>query len=184
MTPEEALRLALSKLDECSIPYMVTGSFASNMHGVPRATYDADVVIDVDQQSLGKFLESLGEEFYQSPEGAREALARERMFNIVHLETGFKVDFIIKKNRAFSQEEFARREEAIYLGEPRWFAAAEDVILAKLEWSKLGDSERQFTDALNVARIQGEKLDREYLEKWARDLDLEQHLERLFQDLL
>jgi hypothetical protein len=58
------------------------------------------------------------------------------------------------------------------------------LILAKLEWSKLGDSERQFTDALNVARIQGEKLDREYLEKWARDLDLEQHLERLFQDLL
>lgn len=49
MTPEEALGLALSKLDECSIPYMVTGSFASNMHGVPRATYGADVVIDVDE---------------------------------------------------------------------------------------------------------------------------------------
>ena len=184
MTPEEAVQLALSRLDECSIPYMITGSFASNMHGVPRATYDADVVIDVDQQSLEKLMESLGEEFYLSPEGAREALARERMFNIIHLETGFKVDLIIKKKRAFNQEEFARREKVDYLGEPRWFATAEDVILAKLEWSKLGDSERQFTDALNVARIQGEKLDREYLEKWARDLDLEQHLERLFQDLL
>ena len=183
MTPEKALQLALSKLDECLIPYMVTGSFASNMHGVPRATYDADVVIDVDRQSLEKFLESLGEEFYLSPEGAREALARERMFNIIHLDTGFKVDLIIKKKRAFSHEEFARREKANYLGEPRWFATAEDVILAKLEWSKLGDSERQFIDALNVARIQGEKLDREYLEKWAKDLDLEQHLERLFLEL-
>jgi hypothetical protein len=183
MTPEEALQLALSKLDECSIPYMVTGSFASNMHGVPRATYDADVVIDLDQQSLERLVERLGEEFYLSPEGAREALARERMFNIIHFETGFKVDLIIKKKRAFSQEEFARREQASYLGQPRWFATAEDVIIAKLEWSKPEDSERQFTDALNVARIQGEKLDREYLEKWARDLDLEQHLERLFLDL-
>jgi hypothetical protein len=183
MTPEEALQLVFSKLDECSIPYMVTGSFASNMHGAPRATYDADVVIYVNQQSLEKLLESLAEEFYLSPEGAREALARERMFNIIHLETGFKIHLIIKKSRAFSQEEFTRREKANYLGEPRWFATAEDVILAKLEWSKLGDSERQFIDALNVARIQGERLDRDYLEKWARDLDLEQHLEKLFLEL-
>ncbi|MFP3869813.1 MAG: hypothetical protein ACLFVT_02890 [Syntrophobacteria bacterium] len=183
MTPEEALQLALSKLDECSIPYMVTGSFASNMHGVPRATYDADVVIDVDRQLLEKLLESLGEEFYLTPEAAREALARERMFNIIHLETGFKVDLIIKKKRAFSQEEFARREKANYLGEQRWFATAEDVILAKLEWSKLGCPERQFVDALNVATIQGEKLDRKYLEKWARALDVEHHLERLFLEL-
>jgi len=59
MTPEAALQFALSKLDECSIPYMVTGSFASNMHGVPRATYDADVVIDVDRQSLEKLFQDL-----------------------------------------------------------------------------------------------------------------------------
>lgn len=184
MTPEEALQLALSKLDECSIPYMITGSFASNMHGVPRATYDADVVIDVDQQSLEKLVESLGEEFYLSPEGAMEALARERMFNIIHLETGFKVDLIIKKNRAFNQEEFARREKAKYLGEPRWFATAEDVILTKLEWSKLGDSERQYVDAVNVAKVQGERLDRAYLLNWAKELGVEELLEKLFQDLL
>ncbi|MGD8371430.1 MAG: hypothetical protein PVF76_13675 [Syntrophobacterales bacterium] len=180
MTPEETLQLLLAKLDQCSIPYMITGSFASNMHGVPRATYDADVVIDADRKSLDEFIESLAEQFYVSQETARDALARERMFNVVHLETGFKVDLIIKKRRAFSQEEFSRREQAIYLGEPRWFATAEDVILAKLEWSKLGDSERQFIDALNVAKIQGDKLDKVYLEKWARELDLEELLARLF----
>ena len=184
MTPEEALQFALSKLDECSIPYMVTGSFASNMHGVPRATYDADVVIDVDRQSLEKLVESLGGEFYLSPEGAMEALARERMFNIIHLETGFKVDLIIKKNRAFNHEEFARREKANYLGEARWFATAEDVILTKLEWSKLGDSERQYVDAVNVAKVQGERLDRAYLLNWAKELGVDELLERLFQDLL
>jgi len=123
MTPEEAVQLALSRLDECSIPYMITGSFANNMHGVPRATYDAYVVIDVDQQSLDKLLESLGEEFYLSPEGAREALARERMFNIIHLETGFKVDLIIKKNEHSTRKSSpGARKQTIWVnrdGSPR-----------------------------------------------------------------
>lgn len=54
MSPEEALQLVLSKLEQCNIPYMLTGSFASNLHGVPRTTFDADLVIEVDQKSLGK----------------------------------------------------------------------------------------------------------------------------------
>jgi len=45
MTHEDALELLLSKLDECKIPYMITGSFASNIHGLPRATQDADIII-------------------------------------------------------------------------------------------------------------------------------------------
>ena len=112
---EEALQLVLSRLDDFGIPYMITGSFASNMHGVPRATQDVDVVIEADQDSLDKFVESLGGEFYVSPEAAREALERRRMFNIVHLETGFKVDLIIKKSRPFSQIGFqgARRRTTL-----------------------------------------------------------------------
>jgi len=90
MIAEDVLQLVLTKLDECKIPYMITGSFASNMHGVPRATQDADVVIGIDQGSVDRFLESLGAEFYASHEAAREALERESMFNVVHLETGFK----------------------------------------------------------------------------------------------
>ena len=41
MTLEDALQLVLSNLDDCGIRYMITGSFASNIHGVPRATQDA-----------------------------------------------------------------------------------------------------------------------------------------------
>lgn len=99
MNPEEILQLILSRLDQCGIPYMITGSFASNMHGVPRSTYDADVVIEGDRESLKEFIQSLGSEFYSSVEAADEALTRQQMFNVVHLETGFKVDFIIKKAR-------------------------------------------------------------------------------------
>lgn len=183
MIPDKILQLVLSRLAECAIPYMITGSFASNMHGVPRSTYDADVVIEVDRRSLDDLLQSLGSEFYASSDAAEEALTKQRMFNVVHLETGFKVDFIIKKNRPFSREEFSRRDKAHYLGQLWWFATPEDVILTKLEWSKMGDSERQFMDALNIAKVQGEKLDRSYLKKWAEELGIHDLLESLLQDL-
>ncbi len=130
MTPEEALALVLSKLDQFDIPYMITGSFASNVHSLPRATYDADVVIELAPKSLDKLLGSLASEFYVSTEAAKEAFETRGMFNIIHLETGFKIDLIIKKNRSFSREEFSRREKVDYLVQKRWFATAEDMNLA------------------------------------------------------
>ena len=162
---------------------MITGSFASNVHGLPRATQDADVVIETDYRRLSEFLESLGPAFYRSTEAAMDALARKQMFNVVHIETGFKVDLIIRKSRPFSKMEFSRRQYAFYLGANRWFATAEDTILAKLEWSKLSSSERQFNDALNIAKLQRGNLDRAYLEEWARQLDILSLLVKLFHEM-
>jgi polynucleotide 5'-kinase involved in rRNA processing len=156
VSPEEALQLVLDKLEGCGIDYMITGSFASNMHGVPRTTYDADIVIEIETGSLDEFIRSLGNEFYASREAAREAVSSRSMFNVIHLESGFKIDFITRKARAFSKEEFSRREKGAFLGGSRWFTTPEDVILTKLEWSKLGESERQFVDAVNVAKVQKE----------------------------
>ena len=91
MTSEDALKLILSKLDECGIPYMITGSFASSIHGLPRATQDADIVIGAERKTLEKFIESLGSAFYRSPEAAMDALAKEQMFNVIHLEQDLKL---------------------------------------------------------------------------------------------
>jgi hypothetical protein len=183
MTFEEALRLVLSRLREFGIPFMITGSFASNIHGIPRATQDVDLVIDPDPLSLDRFISGLGPEFYSSPETAREALQTEGMFNVLHVETGLKVDFIIRKSRMFSKTEFSRRERASFLGDDQWFATAEDVILAKLEWAKMGESERQFQDALNVAKVQGAGLDINYLKMWAGVLGVQDPLDRLLQEI-
>ena len=184
MTPEESLGTVLAKLDQFNIPYMITGSFASNVHSVPRATYDVDIVVEFSKDSLEKFLNSLSDYFYVSHEAAREALESRGMFNVIHLDTGFKVDLIMRKDRDFSRKEFSRREKVGYLDADRWFASAEDIILAKLEWSKIGDSEKQYLDALNVAKVQGERLDRTYLKKWAPDLGVEELLNRLMDEMI
>ena len=51
-------------------------------------------------------------------------------------------------------------------------ASAEDVIVSKLEWAKLGRSQRQIEDAAAILRVRVGELDREYLEKWIHGLEL------------
>ncbi len=183
MSVEDVLNGVLDLLDELGIPYMVTGSFASNAHGVPRVTQDADLIVEADLPGLISFMTRLGQNFYADIDAAKDAYERTGMVNAIHHGTGFKIDIILRKSRLFSREEFARRQKVELLGRMRWFASAEDTILAKLEWSKVGQSERQFEDALNIARVQGEALDREYVSKWAKELGVEELAEKLFSEL-
>jgi hypothetical protein len=61
-----------------------------------------------------------------------------------------------------------------------WVVSAEDVILSKLEWAKKNsESGQQYRDALGVAVVQYDRLDRDYLYKWAKELQVESSLEEL-----
>lgn len=178
MTQEDVVGRIVDVLTQLGVPYMVAGSFASNLHGVPRMTQDADVVIDADEATALRLVRALEPEFYVSEEAAREATRLERMFNAIHLETGFKIDLVIKKSRPFSAEELRRRETATLAGRTVAFATAEDTVLTKLEWAKLSDSDRQYGDAAGIIAVQGRRLDWPYLERWAAALDVEELLGR------
>lgn len=158
---------------------MVVGSFASNLYGVPRVTLDADLVVEITTKAIDILASTLGDRFYFDQENAKQAVHQKRMFNLIHFETGFKVDFIVRKDRPFSVKEFQRRKAAELAGQPCWFATAEDTILVKLEWSKMGESERQYRDAVNIAKVQAETLDTGYLRKWAPILGIADLLEDL-----
>jgi hypothetical protein len=178
VTQEEVIGRVVGFLVQLRIPYMVAGSFASNLHGVPRMTQDADLVIDADEAAAVRLVRALAADFYASEDAAREAVRLQRMFNAIHLDTGFKIDLVIKKRRPFSDEELRRREPGPLAGRQVDFATAEDTILMKLEWARLGDSERQFGDAVGIIRVQGERLDWPYLERWAATLGLDPLLGR------
>ena len=94
------------------------------------------------------------------------------MFNIVDMKTSWKIDLIICKSRAFSREEFSRRKLQNVQGTSLFVASAEDMILAKLEWAKLGKSQRQIEDAANILKLRADWLDRTYLDKWVGELEL------------
>jgi hypothetical protein len=176
VSPEEdALRRILQLLDRHGIPYMLTGSVAASYHGRPRATHDADVVIDPDAGRLDAFVDDLDAAgFYVDAAGARLAFERRRQFNAIDMQSASKIDLIVRKDRPFSVAEFARRQRVdLAFADGVAVVSPEDAILSKLEWAKSsGDSERQIRDAANVLEM-NPRLDRRYVEQWAAALGVD-----------
>ena len=169
----------LDALEEVGIPYMIVGSFASGFHGEFRATQDADIVIDPTPEQLQAFVARVRDDFYVSPEAAAEALARRGQFNLVHFESAWKIDLIVRKERPFSRMEFERRQEGSIGEHPAAINSPEDVILSKLEWAKASRSERQVRDAAGVVAAWGDALDWDYLDRWAEELSVSDLLAQL-----
>jgi len=174
VTPEEqTLDVVIRLLERLKVPYMITGSLAASHHGRPRATHDADLVIDVDSDQLEALVHDLdAANFFVDPVGAREALAQRRQFNVIDTAHACKVDLIVRKDRAFSREEFGRRRFVdVGFGRPLAMVTPEDAILSKLEWAKRTDSERQLRDAAGIVEM-NPRLDRRYVARWAEQLDV------------
>jgi len=173
VTAAALLRSVVAALDAAGVPFMLTGSLAAAFHGAGRATMDIDLVIDPTAPQLRALVHTLaGTGVYVSSDSADEALAQRSLFNVVDTTSGWKVDLIVRKVRAFSETEFARRQPAEYEGCPLWVASVEDVMVAKLEWAKLGASARQLEDVAALLRVHTGRLDRAYLEHWIADLGL------------
>jgi hypothetical protein len=182
-----AILKAVESLETLTIPYLIGGSFASAIHGVARMTADVDVAVDMRLDQVEPFVTALQSSFYVDADAVREAIQRRGSFNMIHLETMFKVDIFISKQRPYDRAQFDRREKVIIALDPErtaYVATAEDNILAKLEWYRLGNeaSERQWNDIKNVIRTQGNRLDATYLHHWAGVLGIEDLLDRVLME--
>lgn len=178
MTAEDVFRRVIGALEGAGIPYMLTGSFASSFHGMPRATQDIHIVISPAPDQLRALVRLFPEsEYYSDEDAVLDAERRQSQFNVIDFATGWKIDLIIRKSRPFSPEEFDRRSVVDFGGMRLAIATAEDVLNAKLEWAKLGRSERQIEDAAGILRIRSGELDREYVHKWVRQLNLQEQWE-------
>lgn len=174
MTFPELLRRIVSVLDEEGIPYMLTGSLAAAFHGVPRATQDIDLVAGVEEKHLGSLVQGLIDlDLCVNLEAAHEAVVTQGQFNAIDPKTGWKVDLFVRKERRFSQEEFARRTRGKVEGFEVALATREDMILAKMEWAKLGSSMLQLDDVRILLERGEHNLDLEYIERWVDELGLD-----------
>lgn len=179
MSSTDVFRRIIAALDEAGIPHMLTGSFASSLHGLTRATQDIDLVIAPSEKQLRELVGRLpAEKYYVDLGTALDALKRRSQFNVVDLETGWKVDLIVRRDRPFSVQEFERREEIDYSGIRLAVATAEDLILAKLEWATEGSSQRQIEDVAGVLKVRYQDIDLEYVENWVSRLKLENAWEK------
>ena len=188
MTPElpETLRVALqvtAVFDELGIAYHLDGSFASSIHGVPRQTQDVDMVVAMTAETAVALASRLAGVFHADSESARRAVHEHGSFNLIHRDSGIKVDLFIRGDAPFDHEEFRRHRSELVQRDPErrvFVKTAEDILLRKLQWYRLGGevSDRQWSDILGIVRVQGERLDREHLRRWAEELRTTDLLDR------
>jgi len=173
MSLTEFLHRVIRILDEAGVPYMLTGSLASAFYAIPRATQDLDVVIATEAGGVEEIVRGLqNAEWYVDRNAALEAYRTRGQFNAIDPSSGWKVDFIIRKDRPYSRTEFDRREQVSLLDLEVSIASLEDILIAKLEWGRFGDSSLQRRDVLQLLERTWERLDRDYVEEWVVELDL------------
>lgn len=187
----DSIRVALivtGKLEELGIPYLIGGSVASIVHGIPRLTQDVDLVADIKQEQIVELVSVFEEDFYIDELAVQRAVRARSSFNMIYLEKMYKVDVFVPKNDLWAKEGMRQRQlKPLFADEDstaRYISSAETTVLQKLLWYKKGGgvSEKQWDDILGVLKVQADALVYDYLIRWATELGISGLLEKAFDD--
>lgn len=164
------LKRITKSLEDKNIPYMLSGSIALNNYAVPRMTLDIDIVIELHEENLQDFLSVFDESYYVNKDTVKEETKRLGMFNVIDHETGFKVDFILRKNSEYRKHEFSRRKKVQIVDIDVWIVSPEDLVISKIEWIQQFQSDKQTSDISNL--LANPEIDRNYIFNWCKKLNL------------
>ncbi len=179
----------VTELRRLGVKHYICGSLASTFYGTSRATADVDLVAALSPSHVSTFAAALRNQYYVDERMILDAIARKSCFNVIYLPTSFKVDIFIAKDRPYDRGAMERIEEDVLDdAEPSsrfYLPSAEDVVLSKLEWYRLGDevSDRQWSDVLGVLKIQAKRLDRQYLDQSAAELGVADLLAKAWKEV-
>lgn len=178
----------IETFNKLGIKYHIGGSFASSAYGVPRATADIDLMADISSKDISEITSCFGHLYYLSETSIKNAISNKTSFNLIHLGSILKIDIFIPKSRAYDKEVMQRAlSKKLEIDNnilTFYLKSAEDIILTKLEWYRLGGevSERQISDILGVLRVQTDNLDFVYLKKWSVELKVDDLLEHVLEE--
>lgn len=178
--PIRILHDAAERLDNLNIPYMLSGSTAMMYYSVYRLTADIDIVLELKPEDAPAFIKAFEPDYYVPHSAIRSAVSSGRMFNVIHTQTAYKIDCIIKKTTDFQKAVFERRRKVDFYGGDIWIITVEDLILSKLLWAKDSKSEMQHRDVKNLLRLLH---DEEYVQSLLDVLEVREGYERLSGDI-
>lgn len=184
MEQVEIFLVFTERLEQARINYMVTGSVASMLYGIPRFTHDLDVVIDLAPDQIDSIIEAFPlSDFYCPPAEVLQVEShrpRRGHFNVIHHETGFKADVYVHC-RDELQAWGLSEKTCIELSEGKgmWVAPPEYVIVRKLEYYREGNSEKHLHDIAGMLEVSGDLIDQTVIQKWVERYDLQAQWKRI-----
>lgn len=165
MTPDEAVVSVLAALDAADIPYMLVGSLASNFHGIPRSTRDADFVVQLPAGALQRLSAGLPAGLLLERQGAFEAVTGTIRYLVTLAGSPFVCELFELSDDPHDRARFARRLSARVLGREAFVASAEDMVITKLRWVVAANRPKDRDDIRNILAVQGQ-LDWAYIARW------------------
>ncbi len=171
-----ALKPVVEALEKLGVPYYVGGSVASSAYGMARSTMDIVLASSLKPEHVRPPTEMLQPTYYIDDRLILDAIRRSSSFNLIHLETMFKIDVFLPRRSPYEIEVFRRRRPDSLPGEEQtveiYLASPEDVVRKKLAWFRPGGevSENQWNDIRGELKVQKDSLDIGYLRRWATEL--------------
>jgi predicted nucleotidyltransferase len=172
MEQMDILRHAVKTLERLQVPYLVVGSFASIAYGESRFTQDIDIVVALEMKHVPGLIQAFPQpEYYLNEPAIRDAIRSDFQFNVIHPDSGNKIDFILPKKGDWPRAKMSRGRPVRLLPDRDVMTAApEDVILGKLWYYAEGGGDRHLRDIAGILRVTGEGVDRAEVDRWARQL--------------
>lgn len=166
MNSEETTVAVIDALESLGVPYMLVGSFSSNFYGVPRATQDADFVVQLPGGQIRALADRLGPAFRLDPQVSFETVTGTTRYTLRLTDTHFEVELFLLSDDDHDRERFHRRRRVSLLNRQTFLPTVEDVIIMKLRWSRGGRRAKDVDDARNVIAVQGSRIDWDYVFSW------------------
>ncbi len=167
---EKLLSEVVQMLESLRIPYLLTGSLAYNIYSLPRSTRDIDIIIEIQEKDIKKFLNAIEGTYYYSEDTINEEIKRKGMFNLIHFESSYKIDFIVRSDDVFEISKFKRRKPIDFNGLLVYLVTIEDLIISKLRWIQQLESELHKRDV--EALLLNPAVDKGYVKQWCERLNL------------
>ncbi|MFY9346005.1 MAG: hypothetical protein WAT39_26175 [Planctomycetota bacterium] len=166
-------------MERTGTEYAFMGGLAVTVWGIPRATFDLDLAIGVDNQPASTLLSALQVDDIESDEHFRKGFVDGRngmakvAARLLFDGNWFVLDLFLGST-PFLRTVLGRRVRVPYLDSHVYAVSAADLILFKL----MAGRRKDWVDIDNVVAVQGVP-ERPYLEQWAATLGVTDRLRRV-----
>jgi hypothetical protein len=166
VTADAAAAAVIDALERTGVRYMIVGSLASNFHGIPRSTRDADFVVDLGPEALSKLAAALPPELRFRPQGSFETVTGTIRYIVELAESPFVCELFESSDDPHDRARLDRRSRVRLFDRTAYVATAEDMIITKLRWASRAKRSKDIDDVRNIIAVKEAEIDWDYVRRW------------------